>query len=209
MQETPWQEYWQKIRPGVFELVSSALAAILVLMAALLPTFIAQHQLFTVENAVLSQMAHWLTKILVGIDSMKFSATIVTFLFWGLIGLVTYGVIMGFVRFWQHAEAVEEIVSEEFVHPAGFNAKHYWRTLALREGVNIAVILLTLFCASLVAFVLLPAATVHARTLVLEWSWPAVAQTAAAAILFWIGIVAVALCLRAWHYRHILRPVTT
>lgn len=207
METSSWQTYWQKIRPNGFDTIIGTLIILMVLVVALLPTIVIKHQLFTVENAVLAQLAHGFTAVLTGIDSMKFSATIVTFLLWGLVGLITYGIIMGIIRFWQHTETLKEMVSEEFVHPAEFSTKRYWRTLALREGVNIAVILLGLACVSIVVFALLPAATVHARTLVLNWSWPAAAQTAAAVVLFWAGIIAVILCFKAWHYRRALRLV--
>lgn len=204
METSPWQDYWQKIRPSVFDIIVGAVVTLMVLVVVLLPTVIIKHQLFIVENAVLAQLAHGFTAVLVGIDSVKFSATIVTFLLWGLVGLITYGIIMGIIRFWQYTEMLKEMVSGEFVHPAGFSARRYWRTLALHEGVNIAVILLGLTCVLTVAFALLPAATVHARTLVLSWSWPVAAQAAAATVLLWAGALTVILCLKAWRYRRAL-----
>lgn len=208
MQESTWQKYWRKIRPGTFDVIVCALVTLFVLVAAILPTLVTKYQLFTVENEVLARMAHWLTTVLVGIDNMEFSATIVTFLFWGFIGLITYGIIMGLVHFWQRAEEAGVVASDHFVHPAGFSRNHYWQTIALGEGVNIVVLLVLSVCLSLVAFVLLPATTVHIRALILNSSWSAAPQAVAAGLLLWVGTIVVALCFKAWRYRHVLRPVS-
>lgn len=186
------------------ELLGAVGTAVAVFFLASVPTIIRHLQLTQAQTLLLDKTEHAITSFLAVLDSFSFTNTVVTFLFWGFIGIIIYGLTTALVRLWQAGEEEKELISDEYVHPAGFSKKQFWRQIIEKEAFSAALLGGELIVLSAVIFWAFPfalmrvgAALGHASAteflMISLW-------TAVLASLFSLGL----LILKAWRYRHIL-----
>jgi hypothetical protein len=144
-----------------------------------------------------------LGKLLLRVDQLSFTNSVVTFMLWGVVGIVVYGLVSSLLRALAKVELGHELASEKYVHPETFSRAKFWREELLISATSALGLVLLVAMTVLVVFTILPTATIHLRSLITsggEGIWPAVAST----VLLIIAMAIVIFTYKLWRYRKVM-----
>jgi uncharacterized membrane protein YhaH (DUF805 family) len=203
IQKQAIQNYWDTARPSGLDIAYAVVATSLVLLALLLPTIFNHYNTFGAREVLASGAGNALSNFLLRIDQLSFTNDVVTFLLWGVIGMVVYGLISSLLRALAKAEQERELASDDYVHPTAFSRTKFWHEELLISAVSFVSFALFLASTAFVLLSLLPAATVHVRSLVTSGD-RGIWQTAAAVVVLVGGSCLILLCYKLWRHRMVM-----
>lgn len=203
IQKQALQNYWDTVRPSGLDVAYCVAVTTFLLVVLMLPTIFGQYNTYGTSEVLRSGAGSVLGKFLLRIDQLSFTNNIVTFLLWGVVGMVVYGLISSVIRALAKAEQERELASDEYVHPAAFSRAKFWHEELLISGTTIVSAAICLVVFVFVALKLLPMTTVHLRSVITSGGqniWSAVASI----VLLIIGAVFVMLGYKIWRHRMVL-----
>jgi len=197
-------DYFECVKPGNSELFAAAGVGILSFFIIAIPTLIRHLHLTHAQTLLLDNIGHWVEKVLSKLDSLSFTNTVVTFLFWGVVGILIYGLTTVLVKLWQAGEEEKELVSERYVHPEGFSKRQFWKQIIEKEIFSATVLSAELIVLCATIFWAFPFALMLVAAL-----FDGVATPQLLFALLAVGVIAAIFCFgftifKAWRYRHIL-----
>lgn len=204
MQKQAVQNYWATIRPSGIDVAYCAVAVVLGLFVAMLPTMFDTYNLFGAREMLESGFGNFIGNILASIDGLTFTNSVVTFMFWSVVGLVVYGLVSSLLRALQRAELERELATDVYVHPAAFTRAKFWREELVESATTLVSFMLFGLVMAFVLLQLLPTATVHLRSLMTsagsDDAWPVVASS----VLLFAGVCLAMLTYKLWRHRNVL-----
>lgn len=137
------------------------------------------------------------------LDSFRLTAGLVTFLVWGLVGLVTLSVIRGIMQATGAIKFESELSSNRYVHPQGFNRDRFWRRVIIDTVLSFALLLLLVVGAIAYVVWAVPFSLNHVRSFILETSVTNAIGLALGAVILVATTIAVYYLLKLvlWHHR--------
>ena len=198
------EEFKKAVWPNKAEIIYSALAASLLVLIAVLPTFIVQINFLSARGALESEVGNTITRILTNIDGLEFTATVTTFVFWMIVGLIVYGLVSVMYTTLHAIEEDVEMSSDEYVHPQPFSRTNFWRQVMRESVLYIDCMVLIILTASITIFALLPAATTHAREMVVDFKPAVIISVIASLTLLGGGVWLLIQVVKIWHHRNLL-----
>lgn len=199
-----WQDYFETSHPSIAAVVYSQVVVAILCLVSVLPTIVTEVGLTGIKQFLASGFGHWLNQILQAIDKFQMTNTVVTFLFWGAVGMVVYGFVTALLRGIQTANLERELIGGEYVHPANFTKVRFWREEFLRSA--IAIITFILFVILLVTVVagVLPTVIVYLRALIVHPSSSQIVPLATSTLLLLLGNYLTLFSWRLWRCHKIL-----
>lgn len=204
MQKQAIQNYWETVRPSGIDFAYCATAVLLLLVVLLLPTIFDTYNLLGAGEMLESGLGNAFGKILVSIDQLSFTNSVVTFMLWSVVGMIVYGFVSSLLRALQKAELKRELMSDEYVHPADFSRAKFWREELIASATTFLTFVLFLAITAMVLLRLLPTTTVHLRSLITSNGSRDVWLAIAATTLLFIGVCLVMLTYKLWRHRNVL-----
>lgn len=197
-------DYFKCSKLTISEVFASTGIALIAFFLAILPTLVRYFHLTHAQTLLLDNIKQGMEKVLTVLDSLSFTNTVVTFLFWGVVGIVVYGLTAALVRLWQAGEEDKELVSDEYVHPTGFSKRHFWRQIIEKEALSAVILAAGLIGIGAAIFWAFPSGIMHVQALLDSFS---IVQLSF--VVLWTAIIAALFCLetlilKSWRYRHIL-----
>lgn len=197
-------DYFACAKPNATELLGSIGAALIVFFLVAIPTIIENYHLTQAQEVLAHHVGRVVHGILASLDAFSFTSTLVTFLFWGIIGIFIYGFTTVLVHLWQAGEEDKEIISDEYVHPAGFSRTTFWKQIVEKEVFSAILLVAELIVIAALMFWAFPLALLRVAAL-----FEAFSMTATLYVVLWAVIISSLFCLvqlifKAWRYRHIL-----
>ena len=204
MQKDTLGDYFECSRLGKTEVLSTIGVALTVFFLVTIPTLIRHFHLTHAQTILLDNIGHHITKGLAVLDALSFTNTVVTFLFWGLVGIIIYGFTTVMVRLWQLSQEDKELASDEYIHPADFSRQAYWRQILEKEAFSTVLLAAELIVTCALLFWAFPFALLRLSAMLSAFSLLQLFH-----MVLWVAIIAALFCLgrlmfRAWRYRHIL-----
>lgn len=198
------KNYWDIVRPGGIDVAYSVAITALILFVLGMPTILDKYNTFGAREVLASDTGSFVSRVLLRIDELSFTNNVVTFLLWGLVGMVVYALVSSLLRALAKAELERELASDTYVHPAAFSRTKFWREELLISATTMVTMAVLLAVCAFVFLTVLPSATVHLRSLITSNAnasiWPTVAST----ILLIVGINLVITAYKLWRHRAVL-----
>jgi len=95
------------------------------------------------------------------IDAFSATPGVVTFITWGIIGLVLFSLVQAFFKASGYIEFQREVGSSRFIHPANFSSSKYWRTVLLNTFLSFGLIVLLLMTIVLYVLFVVPVSSLY------------------------------------------------
>ena len=205
IQKNSISTYVKKSLPNGLDVAYCATVVVIGLLVMLLPTMLSQYNLFGARGVLRSDIGEAFTKLLAKIDNFSFTDTVVTFLFWGVVGIFVYALVSAFTHVVEEAEEEYELMSEEYVHPSTMSRKNIWREKLVVGLLSFVSMLIFIAMVGAVLAVLLPIALIHLRAIIATGAnLVDIAIALAAVVLLLIGACIVLVAFRLWQHRKIL-----
>ena len=138
------------------------------------------------------------------LDGFEFTNSIVTFMFWGFIGLVSYTGVNMVLAMSREVSYEHELTSDDYVRPS----RKTKRDIVMAEFASAAILGLTaltlMLVAAAVAFVILPALIINVRAATLDLSFENILAAFTAILLLVAGIGALLVGGRLLIHRQLL-----
>ncbi len=197
IQKNPIKAYLRNALPSPIDAAYVAVVVLIVLGVALLPTILAQYNLLGARDMLATDIGSWFNRVLMRIDSLSFTDTVVTFLFWCIVGIFVYAIVNGLTHIVENVERERELFSNEYVHPLDASRKEMWREKIFVSVFSFFSLAIFIGLVAVIIFVLLPTTTLHLRAVVAsQASVQDIFVATAAALLLWLGS-----CLGLFSYR--------
>lgn len=197
-------DYFECSKLTRFEVIMATSLGLVCFFIAAVPTILRHFHLTQAQTLLLDKIGREVGKLLSLLDSFSFTNTVVTFLFWGVVGIVIYGLTTALVRLWQAGEEEKELASDEYIHPNGFSRTHFWRQVIEKEAYSVAVLMAELIVICALVFWAFPSGLMRVDALLGNFGFTSVALFLLYSVIisgiFCLGL----LVLKAWRYRHIL-----
>jgi len=203
IQKQALRNYWDTVRPSGLDIAYCVVATSFLLLAVMLPTIFNRYNTFGAGEVLRSGAGGVLGRFLLHIDQLSFTNNVVTFLLWGIVGMLVYGLVSSLVRAFAKAELNRELAGDEYVHPASFSRKKYVQEELLISAVTITSFAVFLAVVATLMLDMLPMATKHLRLVITSGGqdiWKAVLSVIL--LLITVGIAMVSY--KLWRHRKVL-----
>jgi hypothetical protein len=147
--------------PSVYEYWYLGLASLAVLIAGNAKVLLQHFGLINSSGVVGERVSDTVGSGLRVLDTFNATPGVVTFITWGVIGLILFSLVQTFVRASGYIEFEREVGSNRFVHPANFSRRRYWRTILLHAFLSFGLIILLLIYAALYVLFVVPVASLY------------------------------------------------
>lgn len=204
IQKQALQNYWDTVRPSGIDIAYCAVVVLAGLYMIMLPTMFDTYNLFSARKMLESEFGKILEATLASIDRLSFTNTIVTFMFWGIVGMIVYALVSSVFRALQRAEMERELASDDYVHPADFSKAKFWREELLESAITFCSFVLFGLVTAVLLLQLLPTATVHLRYLLNSADNLGLLPAIASIVLLFIGACLTMVSFKLWWHRHVL-----
>ncbi len=204
IQKQAVRNYWDTVRPSGIDIAYCAVVVLVGLFVIMLPTVFDTYNLLGAREILESGFGDFVGKILASIDKLSFTNSVVTFMFWGVVGMVVYALVSSLLRALQRAESERELASDEYVHPAVFSRATFWREELIESAVTFASFVLFGVVTIVVLLQLLPTTTIHLRSVVATSGTEDIVPALAATALLFVGTCLVMLAYKLWRHRKVL-----
>lgn len=204
MQKQAVQNYWATIRPSGIDIAYCAAVMWLALFVVMLPTMFETYNLVGARRMLETGIGNFVGTVLASVDQWSFTNSIVTFMFWGMIGMVVYAFVSSLIRAMQKAEEERELASDEYVHPADFSRTKFWLEELLESAITFLTFVVFVLVSTFVLLQLLPTVTVHLRSLITSTDNSELLPVVASIALLFIGACIIMLTYKLWRHRQIL-----
>jgi hypothetical protein len=145
-----------------------------------------------------------LNTFLTWLDSLELTATVVTFVFWGFVGLIAYSIVNGLLKVRQEIDYEQELTSDEYVRPAARTKGDIVRgEISSNVAFGLTGLIAILMSGCFVILVL-PMVALYSRMLGLQLTAENGAYLAAAVTLLWMTTCAVIWTWKVFIHRHVL-----
>lgn len=190
--------------PSIYEYWYSVMAAMAILVAGNAKVLLEHFGLMSSSNIVGNHVSATVGGSLRVIDNLSATPGVVTFITWGIIGLVVFSIIHAFTKASSALDFERELGSNRFVHPANFNPRRYWHTILLNAFLSFGLI--AMLAASIVLYVLfvVPIASLYLQRCLIVSSIGRFVDLAISLFIVSTGTLALYFVLRAvlWQHRH-------
>ena len=188
---------------SIFEFWWIALAAFVLLIAVDGRTILGRMNLVDASDVVHTQVSQTVGSSLGLLDAFAITPTVITFVVWGVAGLVLFSIIQGMIRAGNAVKFEHDLGSDRYVHPAGFRSGVYWRRLVVSALLSFVLIVLLITAASLYAFTVVPVCAEYTQQFILQPSLLGVLNALLGVVAAIAGAVVVygLLKLVLWHHR--------
>jgi len=194
---------YRHILPSSFELWCVGFAALGLLIAGNAKLLLEHLGIIDSSVVVRSQLVSHVNDGLKTIDSLNATPAFVTFITWGIIGLVLLSLLQALYHTSRTLEYERELGTNEYVHPQGFNPKGYWRHLAVNTIVSLCLFSAFIVAAALFVLFVVPVGFAYTQQLIIDPSLQNIGTFllgaftifAGTALLYLLGKVLV------WHHR--------
>jgi hypothetical protein len=190
--------------PSVYEYWYLALAALVVLIAGNAKALLEHFGLIDSSTIVGDQVSGTIGSGLRVLDTFNATPGLVTFITWGIIGLVLFSVIQAFVKASSIIDFEREVGSNHFVHPANFSRRRYWRTVMLNSFLSFGLIMMLLISIVLYVLFVVPVASLYLQRFLIVSSLGRWLDLVFSFFVVGTGTFAVYFILKAvlWQHRH-------
>jgi hypothetical protein len=187
---------------STFELWCIALVSLALLIAGSAQVFLERYGLIGSSAEIHRQLTSQVSSGLSVLDSFTVTPAVVTFITWGLIGLVLFSVIQAAARASGIVRFERDLSSNRYVHPQNFDRATYWRRIV--TDTLLSFVLLALLVAAAVMYVVfaVPVSFVYVQRFLLHVSLPHTLDLLAGLFTIFVGTTALywLIKLAAWHH---------
>lgn len=192
----------KRILPNGFELIGLGFLTIFVTILGNSQQLIEYYGLSSSTDVIKTSASQAISNGLAVLDSFSFTRTVITFIIWGVVGLLSLSVVQAIGRVWQTIEYDEEVSSKHYVHPRMFTRKRFWREVIEDFfGLAAGVILLatSLYCFMAVVW---PVGLTYARDFLLSMSLAKAGLFVVGLFVLYCGLTVILSCLKLLLHRH-------
>lgn len=154
--------------PSALETGGIVFLSIMILLVGNAKDLLERYGLLSSSQIVKDRLAHGVDHGLTKLDSFRATNGVVTFVVWGAVGLVTFSFVQALLRASNQIRYEKQLSSNEYVHPANFNRRAYWRQI-VRNGL-VSFLLLACLVVALLFYIalMIPLSFLHARRFLLQ-----------------------------------------
>lgn len=153
-------------------------------------------------SVVLASVSGVVGRLLTWLDSLKITATVVTFIIWVVIGLIVVCIIEAFISVTRQVAYEAEYSSGKFFHPGHFSRLSFWRHVAIQSLATIAITGLLLALVFLSLVYILPIASTYASSFAFETGLNAPGYITLGLAVIFIDLFALDVCVRLFLHRN-------
>jgi hypothetical protein len=136
------------------------------------------------------------------LDHYKFTATIVTFAVWAIIGLVTLSVLQAIFSLSRTVDYQKKLSSNAYVHPSNFTRKSFWRSVATASIRTFIIAFITLMYFAFFCFYLVPLGGVYAAGFLLDMTASNALYLVIGEAILFFSLVLLDVAVRLVRFRH-------
>lgn len=204
MQSMKWRLLREKTALNGIDVVWTLLVGIffstIVVIASIidaLDTFGAKQTLIRLVSSKVDAGLSWL-------DGLEFTASIVTFVFWGLVGLVSYSFVSALIKLQDEITYEGELSSDDYVRPARKSKTDVMRAEFVGNTVTLSLAALVASSLGLFIFVMLPHVAIYAKSFGLQRSIGNLLYLSASVLLLWVTALASVWLCKLYIHRRVL-----
>jgi hypothetical protein len=153
------------------------------------------------------QLAHRVASGLDVLDNFTFTPAIVTFVTWGLIGLVLFSLVQSLMRASGTLQFERDLSSNRYIHPQNFKRSTFWRHIIIDTTISFA--LLAVLAASAIMYLLfiVPVGFAYVQRVLVQFSLSNMLVCLVGAFTIFSGTLLLYLLLKITvvHYRFSIR----
>lgn len=190
--------------PSLYEYWYITLAALVVLVTGNAKILLQHFGLMNSSYIVGDHVSNTVGSGLHVIDDFNATPGIVTFITWGVIGLVVFSLLHALRKASGAIDFEREVGSNRFIHPTNFSRRRYWRTILVNTFLSFGLITLLLFGIVLYVLFVVPVASLYLQRFLIVSSLARLLDLAVSLLIVGTGTLAVYFILKAvlWHHHH-------
>jgi hypothetical protein len=190
--------------PSIYEYWYLFLAAVAVLIAGNARVLLQHYGLIASSNIVGDRVSSTVGSGLRAIDTFSATPGVVTFMTWGIVGLILFSLVQAFVKASGVIDFEREVGSNHFVHPDNFNRRNYWRTILLNTFLSFGLTVLLLIGTMLYVLFVVPVASLYLQRFLIVSSMGRVLDLVLSLFVVSTGTFALYFIVKAvlWQHRH-------
>lgn len=202
--ESRLSNYFTVISLRLKDFAWSFVLGLIIVFVLVLPTLLVTYNLLGLESILKTEIGSQVRNFFEGIDSISMTNSVVTFLFWGGIGLIVYALVSSFVRGTQRLGEELEASIQEYISAKNIDKNAIQKSIIVNSLIRLGILTALVIVSGMVIMVLLPVATIHWRSFVLTPDLKDLTTALGGSIILSIGIAALFMLVRAWRYRRLI-----
>ena len=156
--------------PSPWEVVACGVVGLTISLLGNSKLLISHYGLASSATTLSNHADTTLTNGLSKLDSYQATTTIVSFMVWAMIGLLTLSILQAIARLSQEVSYENNVSSNTYVHPSGFKRTSFWRQVLLQSIGTFASVALLVAGIILFGLYVLPLGLIYVRVFLLEFS---------------------------------------
>jgi hypothetical protein len=189
--------------PTIYELGYVGIATLAVLIAGNAKALLEHFGLISSSDVVGDRVSTTVGSGLKVIDAFSATPGLVTFITWGIIGLILFSLVQAFIRASGEIEFEREVGSSRFIHPANFRRDRYWRTILFNAFLSFGLIVFLLISIVLYILFVVPIASLYLQRFLILSTASRLLALLVSLFIISVGTFALYCILKAvlWQYR--------
>lgn len=197
---------YRKIFPTAYEFWYLALATVALVLVGNGKVILEHYNLIASSNILRNEFSDSVGSGLHLLDNFQATPGLVTFVTWGLVGLIVLGIVQSFVRASGLIAFERDLSSNQYIHPQNFSRHRYWERIIIDSIVSFLLLFLLVIGAGLYVVFLVPFSFGLVQTNVLHASLMHFVGMSLGMVAIFVGTTLLYMLLKlvVWH-RHISR----
>lgn len=188
--------------PSMYELWYVILTSAALLVVGCAHVFLERYDLIGSSSVVRAQFSNAVGNGLGALDAFSFTATAITFIVWGAIGLAVFSLIHAFARASNAWRFQHELSSNRYIHPANFNRKIYWQNVVRHTVMSFVLLALLIIGVLLYLLIVIPISFYYTQHFLIHSSLINLWSLAVGAVTIFAGTFVMYVLLKAVIWQH-------
>lgn len=192
----------KKLTPSKAEVAFCGFLAVVLGLLSNTQLLLSTQGLTTAAHSLDSGAREAIASGLAWLDTYELTTTVVTFLVWALIGLLTLSIIQAFGHVLYEFDEKSRLSSNAYIHPSNFNRKKFWHAVYVTSLGSFAVAASALIYIVIFCLYLLPISSLYISAYFNEFKLADLPYTLLGFALLFVSIVGLNVCARLLRFRH-------
>lgn len=192
----------KKLTPSKAEVVFCGFLAVTLGLLSNTKLLLATQGLTTAAHSIGTSAQAAVTTGLAWLDTYELTTTVVTFMVWALIGLMTLSIIQAFGHALYQFDEKSRLSSNAYVHPSNFNRKKFWHVVLITSLGSFAVAAVSLVYIVIFCLYLLPISSLYIGAYLSEFKLVDLPYALLGFALLFVSVLGLNVCARLLRFRH-------
>lgn len=191
-----------KIVPARAELLFCAFLTLVLGLLSATPQLLSILGLTTAARTLQESASDTIGVGLSKLDSYSLTTTVVTFLVWAVIGLLTLSILQAVGHALHEVDENSRVSSNAYIHPSNFNRKGFWRAVILTGLGSFCIALGSFIYIIVFCLYLLPLSALYVSAYISTFALNDLLYCLLGLALLFVSISGLAVCARLLRFRH-------